>query len=174
LYGYIEPTPNETEPVGYDEQPSSTVPYDFLTASINKNYEFTLEVTDGKTSSLRTFTIYVYNREDLTADTTTITADNTFVTADETTERAPFLLNAFPTSLGTVRSDNYFAYQFRGDDYDTVDLTYSISVNQGIGLPPGLTLDPTSGWCMDSYLIKDSLKSPTVSTYKSVSLTILP
>jgi hypothetical protein len=146
LYGYIEPAPNETEPVGYDEQPSSTVPYDFLTASISKNYEFTLEVTDGKSGSLRTFTIYVYNREDLTADTTTITADNTFVTADQSTERAPFLLNAFPTSLGTVRSDNYFAYQFRGDDYDTVDLTYSISVNQGIGLPPGLTLDPTSGW----------------------------
>lgn len=146
LYGYIEPAANETDPVGYDEQPNSTVPYDFVVSSISKNYEFILEVTDGKTSSLRTFTIYVYNRENLTADDTTITADNTFVTADETTERAPFLLNAFPTSLGTVRSDNYFAYQFLGDDYDTVDLTYSISVNQGIGLPPGLTLDPTSGW----------------------------
>jgi hypothetical protein len=146
LYGYIEPAANVNQPVGYDENPNSTVPYDFLVAAISKNYEFTLEVTDGKSGSLRTFTIYVYDREDLTADTTTITADNTFVTADENTERAPFLLNAFPTSLGTVRSDNYFAYQFRGDDYDTTDLTYSISVNEGIGLPPGLTLDPTSGW----------------------------
>jgi hypothetical protein len=146
LYGYIEPLANVDAPIGYDENPSSTVPYDFLTSSINKNYEFTLEVTDGKTSTLRTFTIYVYNREDLTADTTTITADNTFVTADQSTERAPFLLNAFPTSLGTVRSNNYFAYQFLGDDYDTVYLTYAISVNEGIGLPPGLTLDPASGW----------------------------
>lgn len=146
LYGYIEPAADITQPVGYDENPNSTVPYDFLVAAISKNYEFTLEVSDGKTGSLRTFTIYVYDRADLTADTTTITSDNTFVTADETTDRAPFLLNAFPTNLGTVRSDNYFAYQFRGDDYDTTDLTYSISVNQGIGLPPGLTLDPTSGW----------------------------
>ena len=146
LYGYIEPAANVTQPVGYDENPNSTVPYDFLVAAISKNYEFTLEVTDGKSSSLRTFTIYVYDRADLTADTTTITGDNTFVTADETTERAPFLLNAFPSNLGTVRSDNYFAYHFLGDDYDTTDLTYSISVNQGIGLPPGLTLDPTSGW----------------------------
>jgi len=173
LYGYIEPAPNETEPVGYDEQPSSTVPYDFLTASINKNYEFTLEVTDGKTSSLRTFTIYVYNREDLTADTTTITADNTFVTADETTERAPFLLNAFPASLGTVRSDNYFAYQFRGDDYDTVDLTYSISVNQGIGLPPGLTLDPTSGW-LYGFIPDQGLTEVTYSFNIQVSQTDIP
>ena len=173
LYGYIEPTPNETEPVGYDEQPSSTVPYDFLTASINKNYEFTLEVTDGKTSSLRTFTIYVYNREDLTADTTTITADNTFVTADQSTERAPFLLNAFPTSLGTVRSNNYFAYQFRGDDYDTVDLTYSISVNQGIGLPPGLTLDPTSGW-LYGFIPDQGLTEVTYSFNIQVSQTFNP
>lgn len=146
LYGYIEPAANVDVPVGYDETPLNGPPYDFLTAAISKNYQFTLEVTDGKLGTLRQFSIFVYNRADLTADTTTITGDNTFVTADENTERAPFLLNAYPTSLGTVRSDNYFAYQFRGDDYDTVDITYSISVNEGVGLPPGLVLDPKSGW----------------------------
>ena len=146
LYGYIEPAANVDAAIGYDETPLSGPPYDFLTAAISKNYQFTLEVTDGKLGTLREFSIFVYNRSDLTADTTTITSDNTFVTADENTERAPFLLNAFPTSLGTVRSDNYFAYQFRGDDYDTVDITYSISVNEGVGLPPGLVLDPKSGW----------------------------
>ena len=146
LYGYIEPAANVNETVGYDETPVSTNPYDFLVAAISKNYEFTLEVTDGKTGSLRTFSIFVYDREDIAADTTTIDSDNTFVTADEGIDRAPFLLNAYPASLGTVRSDNYFAYQFRGDDYDTTDLTYSISVNEGIGLPPGLILDSTSGW----------------------------
>ena len=173
LYGYIEPLANVDEPVGYDENPNSTVPYDFLTASINKNYEFTLEVTDGKTSTLRTFTIYVYNREDLTADTTTITADNTFVTADQSTERAPFLLNAFPTSLGTVRSNNYFAYQFLGDDYDTVYLTYSITVNEGIGLPPGLTLDPTSGW-LYGFIPDQGLTEVTYSFNIQVSQTFNP
>jgi hypothetical protein len=146
LYGYIEPAANVDVPVGYDETPLSGPPYDFLTSAISKSYQFTLEVTDGKLGTLRQFSIFVYNRADLTADTTTITSDNTFVTADENTERAPFLLNAYPTSLGTVRSDNYFAYQFRGDDYDTVDITYAISVNEGVGLPPGLTLDPKSGW----------------------------
>lgn len=146
LYGYIAPAANVDVAIGYDETPLSAPPYDFLTAAISKNYQFSLEVTDGKLGTLREFSIYVYNRLDLTADTTTITSDNTFVTADENTERAPFLLNAYPTSLGVVRSDNYFAYQFRGDDYDTVDITYSISVNQGVGLPPGLELDPTSGW----------------------------
>jgi hypothetical protein len=146
LYGYIEPAASVTQVPGYDETQIDTVPYDFVVAAISKNYQFTLEVTDGKSSSLRTFTIYVYNRNDLTADTTTITGDNTFVTADENLERAPFLLNAEPSDLGRVRSDNYFAYQFRANDYDTADLTYSISVNEGEGLPPGLNLDPTTGW----------------------------
>jgi hypothetical protein len=146
LYGYIEPAANVTKPPGYDETQIDTQPYDFVVAAISKNYQFTLEVTDGKSSNLRTFTIYVYNRNDLTADTTTITGDNTFVTADENLERAPFLINAEPSDLGRVRSDNYFAYQFRANDYDTVDLTYSISLNQGEGLPPGLTLDPATGW----------------------------
>ena len=146
LYGYIEPFADVESPVGYDETPLSGPPYDFLTSAISTSYQFTLEVTDGKLGTLRQFSIFVYNRADLTADTTTITSDNTFVTADENTERAPFLLNAYPTSLGIVRSDNYFAYQFRGDDYDTVDITYAISVNEGVGLPPGLELDPNSGW----------------------------
>jgi hypothetical protein len=146
LYGYIEPAANVTETPGYDLTPSSETPFDFVVSAISKNYEFTLEITDGKSSSLQTFTIYVYNRQDLTADNTIITSDNTFITADEIVDRNPFLLNAFPTDLGRVRSDNYFAYQFRGDDYDTVDLTHSISVNEGEGLPPGLTLDPTTGW----------------------------
>ena len=146
LYGYIEPTASVTKIPGYDETKIDTEPYDFIVAAISKNYQFTLEVTDGKSSNLRTFTIYVYNRNDLTADTTTITSDNTFVTADQNLERAPFLVNADPSDLGRVRSDNYFAYQFRGNDYDTVDLTYKITVNEGQGLPPGLTLDPTTGW----------------------------
>jgi hypothetical protein len=146
ITGYIEPAADVTQQAGYDLTPSSTLPFDFVIEAISKNYQFTLEVTDGRSSSLRTFTIFVYNRQDLTADTTTITADNTFVTADEITDRNPFLLNAYPSDLGRVRGDNYFAYQFRGDDYDTVDLEYLITVNEGVGLPPGLTLDPTSGW----------------------------
>lgn len=146
LYGYIEPAANVNKPVGYDLTPEDLYPYDFIVAAINKNYQFTLEVTDGKSSTLRTFNFFVYNRDSLTGDNTTITTDNAAVTADETTVRPPFLTNAVPSNLGTVRGDNYYAYQFVGDDYDTVDLRYCISVNQGSGLPPGLTLDPKSGW----------------------------
>ena len=146
ITGYIEPAANINEVSGYDVTPIYSEPYDFIISTVSRNYQFTLEVTDGKSSNLRTFEFFVYDRSSLTADNTTITADTTAVTADEGLERAPFLLNAVPSNLGIVRSDNYYAYQFIGRDYDTPDIRYAIGVNQGAGLPPGLELDTITGW----------------------------
>jgi hypothetical protein len=146
IFGNIQPAPDVNEPAGYDLTPIYSLPYDFVVSAINKNYQFTLEVTDGRNSNLRTFEFFVYDRDTITADNTTITADNTVVTADETTERRPFIINSEPSNLGLVRSDNYYAYQFIGNDYDTPSLFYAISADQGSELPPGLELDPVTGW----------------------------
>lgn len=146
ISGYIEPELDLTEIPGYDLTPVYTLPYDFIVSAISKNYQFTLEVTDGKNSNLRTFEFFVYDRGSITADNTTIISDNTVVTADETTERRPFIINSDPSDLGKIRGDNYYAYQFIGNDFDTPSLRYAIGVNQGSGLPPGLELDPVTGW----------------------------
>jgi hypothetical protein len=146
LSGYIRPATNVNEPPGYDFTASDTEPYDFVTNSVSRNYQFTLEVTDGKSNSIRTFEIFVYDRATMTADNTQITSDSTTVTADESTTRTPFIINAEPSNLGIVRGDNYYSYQFIGNDYDTPTLKYAISINEGEGLPPGLTLDNNSGW----------------------------
>jgi len=126
---------------GYDEYS-----FDFSTMSVNSNYEFTLEITDGIFSQLRTFSIYVYSKDSLSADTTDITADNTFVTADATTIRPPIITNS-EGSIGTVRNNNWFAYQFIGLDLDgdqiDFELIYDAGDSSGI---PGLTLDQNSGW----------------------------
>jgi hypothetical protein len=146
IFGYVRPTADITQTPGYDLEPYMTDPYDFLGGFIDRNYQFTLEVNDGKSTDQRTFDIYVYNRNDISADDTYITSDNTNITADSTNTRSPFLLNADPSDLGTVRMDNNFAYRFVGQDYDLNDLEYVFSVNQGYGAPPGLELDPFSGW----------------------------
>jgi hypothetical protein len=146
LSGYIQPALDVNKPPGYDLTASATAPYDFIVSSVNKNYEFTLQVSDGKSANQRTFYMYVYDRSDLTGDDTVFTADTTIITADETPYRRPFLINSMPSDLGKVRGDNYYAYQFRANDYDTSDLTYAIAVNQGSGFAPGLGLDPGSGW----------------------------
>ena len=146
IYGYIQPAVNVDEVPGYDLTPDDLYPYDFVTSAINKNYQFTLQVTDGVNTDIKTFSFYVYDRTTLNASTTQITADNSNITADEGTERRPFIVNSLPENLGTVRGDNYYAHQFIANDYDTPDLKYAVSVNQGSGLPPGLAIDPNSGW----------------------------
>jgi hypothetical protein len=147
LTGYVQPALDLSYGLpGYGNTGQDLFPYDFVARTVNKNYEFTLEVTDGVTSDLRTFYMFIYTRQSLTADTTVITADNTYVTADETNVMSPFIANADPSNLGLYRSDNYFAYQFIGENYSGSAIIYAISVNQGFGLPPGLELDSATGW----------------------------
>ena len=108
----------------------------------NINYTFTLQLTDGTVGGTtnRSFSIYVWSRSSLSADNTFITADNTFITADGTPILIPVLLNP-QGSIGTVRSDNFFAYQFTGVDLNGDQFQYLTDANI-----PGLTLDPNSGW----------------------------
>jgi hypothetical protein len=159
IYGHIQPVNPLDQTPGYDETGISVDPYDFVVNFVSRNYQFTLEVNDGKSSDLRVFTMFVYARNEMTADAgatdplppyatepSWATADNGFITADETNNRAPFLTNALPSNLGRIRSANKYAYQFMGVDYDTTDISYAINVNEGFGLPPGLELDAGTGW----------------------------
>ena len=147
ISGFIAPNTDIGAEAGYsrDGQGYDQYPFDFTTQSIDANYEFVLEVTDGKVggSNLRTFSIFVWSRNSLTADNTVITADNTFITADGSPIRPPIILNP-QGSIGTVRSDNFFAYQFDGLDLDGDQ--FNIIKTSASTLPPGLTLDPNSGW----------------------------
>lgn len=164
ISGFIAPLTPVGATAGFsrDGQGYDQYNFDFASQSVNQTYEFVLEVTDGKSSNLRTFNIAVFSRDSLTADTTDFTADNTFVTADGTPVRAPILLTP-EGSIGTVRSDNFYAFKFDGIDLDGEQIEYSISLGADIGfdednfdmagfdrgayqLPPGLTLDPMTGW----------------------------
>jgi hypothetical protein len=148
ISGFVEPLSVIDATAGFsrDGQGYAEYPFDFSTQGINDTFEFTVEVTDGITSNIRTFTINIYARNTLTADNTDITADNTFITADVTPVRAPIILNT-QGSIGTVRNDDWYAYQFIGKDLDgdqfQFELIYDIGDSAGI---PGLTLDPNSGW----------------------------
>jgi hypothetical protein len=153
LTGYVQPTPNAEAVAGYDISDQDTEPYDFISQSISKNFQFTLQVSNGHAASLRTFQIFVYSRDQMQASDAVLSVNsdveingNTYITADETPYQAPFIVNSDPSNLGTFRSSNYFAYQFVGENYISQPITYALSVNEGAGLPPGLVLDPTSGW----------------------------
>jgi len=168
ISGFIKPLvgPPGTAPAGYDATQYAQYPFDFSTRSASRNFQFTLELSDGKDSNLRTFSIFVYSKDSMTADTTDFTADNTFITADVTPDRTPVLLTPVG-SLGEVRANNFYAFQFEAIDFDGDPIEYSITLGEGIGydadgsrydedgfafdrgtfsLPPGLSIDPNTGW----------------------------
>ena len=145
ISGVCEPQvslPDDALP-GYDLTAFDKFGFDNTTQSSSANYEFTLELTDGRESVLRTFSIFVYSRNDITADTTVFLASEGVITIDTTTDRPPFLLNS-SGSIGTYRHDNWFAYQFIGKDFDSNRVEYVLG---GDDLSPlALTLDRDSGW----------------------------
>jgi hypothetical protein len=83
--------PPGTAAPGFDSTPKDEYPNDFTLRSASKNYQFALAVTDGKDSNVRTYEIYVYSKDSMSADTTDFTADNTFITADVVPTRTPVL-----------------------------------------------------------------------------------
>ena len=113
-----------------------------LTTHITKHtYSFTLRVSNGVSSDIRTFSILVYARVTMTADNTQITADDTFVTADVSPLQPPVILTP-AGSIGSTRSDNFYAFEFVGFDPNDNAIEYVATT----ALPPGLSLDPISGW----------------------------
>ena len=110
-------------------------------------YTFTVKITDGKEQNLRTYSMFVVNRDTLTADTTLLTADTTYITADETPTITPFMIN-YPNNgyIGLFRSSNYFAYQFQGIVLNGSSVAYELAVGDSLDLPDSLHFDSTTGW----------------------------
>jgi len=142
ISGYVELNPVISATPGFsvDGQGFSSYPFDFDVETQNANYEFTLRVTDGRTSALRTFSLYVWSTQTFNASTTLITADDTYLTASISTTNAPVITNP-QGSIGTEPNNTFFAYQFLAKNIagDTIGFI-------GTNLPSGLTLDAATGW----------------------------
>jgi len=125
---------------------------DFTTHITQHTYTFTLRVTNGVSTDVRTFNILIFARATMTADNEYplpppnqlyLSADQTFPTADETPIQVP-IITTVPGSIGSTRSDNFYAFQFTG--FDPYYNPFQFLVSPGSILPPGLTLDPATGW----------------------------
>lgn len=169
ISGFTEPYTAIGEAAGFsrDRQGYDQFPFDFVTQAGNFTYEFTLEVTDGKSASVRTFNIAVYSRNSLTADNTTITSDNTFITADGTPVRLPIITTP-QGSIGVTRSDNFFAFQFIGLDLDGDQFRFVLNGDDSSDVP-GLSLDPVTGWYygyIPNLGLTETIYNFTVQVYK--------
>jgi hypothetical protein len=171
IIGYIEPFATVAGAPGFDVNNFDIGEWDFGTKSVNKNYEFTVEVSDSKQIDLKTYSLYAVSRNIVTADMDIVTADNyasqstdtdinSLLDASQTNLRRPAMLTQ-ATELGTIKHDNYFSFQVLGRDFDGDLLEFQLvggfdsatngfdSINfdeEAPTLPPGLTLDAESGW----------------------------
>lgn len=176
LSGWITPLPTETGASGWDLNNFDVGSFDFTTKSRNVDYKFTAQVKDaGGLTHSKEYTLYVHTRNSLTADTNLFSADSfapsvdslligSKITADQEIKRTPYVKTQ-QTDFGEILHDNYYSFQFIGVDFDADILEYSITTGAGLGfdavgagfdsyeldrgtltLPPGLELDPNSGW----------------------------
>lgn len=104
-------------------------------------YSFTLRVANALSSDVRTFSLLIWHRSRMTADNTEFTSDDTFVTADASPQQPPIIITPTGT-IGSIRSDNYYAFQFVGFDFFNNPIEFIATT----ALPPGLALDPNTGW----------------------------
>jgi len=107
---------------GYDSFIFDSRIFDFSTPSnpplkLNRNYEFTIIVTDGDSSSSRKFKIYVIGDDFFRADNTIIQVGTNSYTADASFARSPIWTT--PSDLGFYRANNYKTFKL--DVYEDVD-----------------------------------------------------
>lgn len=181
ITGYIDPvsallgSPGfDTDSVGFDVNS-----FDFRTIAENKNYEFQIQVTDGKSIVASTYQLYVYAGNFFTADSDVMTADQTGypLTADQRILRNPALLTEAGL-IDTVTHDNYYAFEFTGKDFDGDPIEFVLDSG---ALPTGLTLNSATGWIYGTlpgqsateitYTFGISVRKQDVPSYKSATKT---
>jgi len=184
IRGY--PTPISSLPAGilpgYDnadfDQDLGAFGLDFGLGTIDKNFEFTISITDGISFDSKIYSILLKSKFNLTADSTALTADMTSPTVDITTKISPILLNDV-FDLGSVLHDDYFTFLFYGLDFEGDQIQFREFVdNPGdpSQLPAGLSIDPDSGWLygtLDSITSTEQTYTFRVVTYKTANPDII-
>ena len=148
-YDFSVPSAN-----GYDSFFYDTTIYGLNTPTrspkkLNRFYEFVVSVNDGDSISSRTFKLYVVGDDFFRSDTTVMQVGTGIFSADNTHIRVPIWLT--PRDFGYRRADNYVTLVLDVIDPNTltgVVSYYKTAANDDSSnsiLPPGLTLDTTTG-----------------------------
>lgn len=157
LYGYLAPSSYSSPYApGFDaaaipslnlfENAFDITVFDYTGSYSDVNYQFNIQVSDGVNIDTNTYTLLVkvnpsgYN---------------------------PILLNN-EGSIGSIRQNTNFAYQFEAVDYNVQQLTYAI-YPYGDGIPDGLTLNPNTGW-LTGYISNTAVGTGTITANTSSNI----
>lgn len=167
LSGFIYPLPTEGSAglSGYEETRYNQYGYDNSRQFRNKTYTFTVTVFDGANRDTLTYTLNVVAKSNYRADAANGNSINTtYLTVDTTNQYLPFMTTQ-AQQLPEIRSGSNFAFKFDATDPEDNLIGYALTSRSGVNfdatgvgfdsvkfdqsglaIPPGLTIDATTGW----------------------------
>lgn len=166
LSGFITPVPIEGNggAPGFGGSPYNEFGFENAPNYQNNIFTFTVKVYDGINYDSLTYSIKVIAKGNFEADTTLDTTDLD-LTIDNDNRYIP-IMSTPSQALPLIRSSSKFAFRFEAYDPNNYPLTFVLSTGGSTGfdqdgtsgfdttgfdqsslsVPPGLTLDTTSGW----------------------------
>jgi len=128
LEGYILPIDN-TAP-GYipywDRTTWNYLGWDFPVVAISKTFTFTVEVSDGFSYDLSTYTLRVFPRGTLTCDNDELEVDSTSIGINITDLKHDPIILTKQEDFVAVRDTSYFSFKINAIDLDDDRLKYAV------------------------------------------------
>lgn len=125
LSGYLDIVASNTDSLGFEATGIESVVFDVLPESTDRNYNFTVQVTDGVKFDTLNVRVLVVSKGNFTGDNDITIVNNTFLTIDQDNRYRPIILNA-PDSLPTRVVGDMFAYKFLAYDPEDEDVSWRI------------------------------------------------
>ena len=152
---------------GFNANPYNEFAYENSATYQTNTYKFTVKVFDGANYDSLTYQLVVTAKDNYSADTTLTNINNTYLTIDQDNKYIPIMVIS-GQALPEVRSNSKFAFRFIAIDPNGQQLSYALSLSssgptgfdqggtqgfdtigfdqENLSIPPGLTLDPSTGW----------------------------
>jgi len=125
LSGYLEVIASNTDLLGFEATGIESVVYDVLPESTDRNYNFTVQVSDGVKFDTLNVRVLVVSKANFTGDNDITLINNTFLTIDQDNRYRPIILNA-PDSLPVRVVGDTFAYKFLAYDPEDEDISWKV------------------------------------------------
>lgn len=133
LSGYLDIVASNTDSLGFEATGIESVVFDVLPESTDRNYNFTVQVTDGVKYDTLNVRVLVVSKGNFTGDNDITIVNNTFLSIDQDNRYRPIILNA-PDSLPIRVVGDTFAYKFLAYDPEDEDVSWRVDELKFSGL----------------------------------------
>jgi hypothetical protein len=169
LSGYADPIASTINSDGFDTNLSDITQYDPVQLSVDKYFNFTVQLFDGNNYTTKDVKIWIISKARFSADNNLTNVNNTYIPVDTDNVYVP-IITSNPAAIPNLVQNSNFAYKFQGYDIEGYPLTWELLVqdvygfdqipfdytdtngvvykfDQGLqSLPANVSINPNTGW----------------------------